>query len=201
LFRPRGRMPSERRWAMDGPSACAVGQEDEPKVPDVSRANKWGRRLLVTLGLSKVTRPGPKGGRNPVEGGALASCVAKPRHHIQSANVRIRCAIRTYDSITPGDYGFPHPDPLPRGRGDKDAGSGNKQEIEREPIRLPFLRHGQWHVANAIPYRLVAAFIPSTNSFRRVSICSGFWWWVSIIFTTAEPEMAPAAPAAMASRT
>lgn len=24
------------------------------------------------------------------------------------ANIRIRCAIRTYDSITPGDYGFPH---------------------------------------------------------------------------------------------
>ena len=30
-----------------GPSARAVGQEGEPKVPDVSRANKWGRRPLV----------------------------------------------------------------------------------------------------------------------------------------------------------
>ncbi len=30
-----------------GPSARAVGQEDEPKVPDVSRANKRGRRPLV----------------------------------------------------------------------------------------------------------------------------------------------------------
>lgn len=109
----------------------------------------------------KVTRPRPKGGRNPVEGRALAfhaakphqganrwfgnparvcrrgtddflrcnalrllhptvfHCVAKPRYHIQSANVRIRFAIRTYDSITPGDYGFPHPDPLPRGEGTK----------------------------------------------------------------------------------
>ncbi len=165
MSRSRGRTPSERRWAMDGPSARAVGQEGEPKVPDVSRANKRGRRLLVTLGLSKVTRPSPKGGRNPVEGGALAfhaakphqganrwfgnparvcrrgtddflrcnalrllhptvfHCVAKPRHHIQSANVRIRCAIRTYDSITPGDYGFPHPSPLPRGEGTKTSGA------------------------------------------------------------------------------
>ncbi len=78
LSRTRGRTPSERRWAMDGPSARAVGQECEPKEPDVSRANKRGRRPLVTLGLSKVTRPRPKGGRNPVEGSALASHAAKP---------------------------------------------------------------------------------------------------------------------------
>ena len=44
------------------------------------RAAWRGRRLLVTLGLSKVTRPSPKGGRNPIEGDALASFVAKPRH-------------------------------------------------------------------------------------------------------------------------
>ncbi len=41
-----------------------------------------GRRLLVLFakesGLSKVTRPSPKGGRNPFEGRALASCMAKP---------------------------------------------------------------------------------------------------------------------------
>ena len=80
-------MPSERRWAMDGPSARAVGQEGEPKEPDVSRENKRGRRPLVTLGLSKVTRPGPKGGRNPIEDGVLASCVAKPRYQINSAIV------------------------------------------------------------------------------------------------------------------
>ncbi len=41
----------------------------------------------MTLGLSKVTRPGPKGGRNPIEDGVLASCVAKPRHYINVANV------------------------------------------------------------------------------------------------------------------
>ena len=42
---------------------------------------------MVTLGLSKVTRPGPKGGRNPIEDGVLASYVAKPRYQINSANV------------------------------------------------------------------------------------------------------------------
>ncbi|MNZ82733.1 hypothetical protein D3C78_1014380 [compost metagenome] len=117
--------------------------------------------LPKRAGLSKVTRPCPKGGRNPIEGRTLVShaakphqgasrwlgdparvcrrgadyflrCnalrllhptvfhyVAKPRHHNQSASVRIRCAIRTYDSMTPGDYGFPHPDPVPRGEGTK----------------------------------------------------------------------------------
>ncbi len=64
-----------------GPSARAVGQAGEPKEPDVSRANKRGKRPLVTLGLSKVTRPSPKGGRNPVEASGLASCTAKPCHH------------------------------------------------------------------------------------------------------------------------
>ncbi|MNZ23646.1 hypothetical protein D3C78_407640 [compost metagenome] len=64
-----------------GTSARAVGQAGKQKAPDVSRANKWGRRPLVTLGLSKVTRPGPKGGRNPVEASSLASCTARPCHH------------------------------------------------------------------------------------------------------------------------
>lgn len=68
-----------------GPPARAVGQAGEPKEPDVSRANKRGRRPLVRFrkraGLSKVTRPGPKGGRNPFEASGLASCTAKPCHH------------------------------------------------------------------------------------------------------------------------
>lgn len=147
-------------------------------------------------------------------------CVAKPRHHIQSANVRIRCAIRTYDSITPGDYGFPHPDPLPRGEGanSRELQAGASEIKRKGAGQAPFDTEMQrwllcvmWTrsrittangiLTHVVPYRLVAAFIPSTNSFRRVSICSGFWWWVSMIFTTAEPEMAPAAPAAIASRT
>ncbi|ANB70138.1 hypothetical protein A6033_17690 [Aeromonas veronii] len=69
-----------------GPSVRAAGQEDEPKVPDVSRANKRGEDLWCDLlkraGLSKVTRPRPKGGRNPVEGSALVAHAAKPRHSI-----------------------------------------------------------------------------------------------------------------------
>lgn len=81
MSRPRDRMSSERCRAMDGPLPRAVGQAGEPKAPDVSRANKWGRRPLVTLGLSKVTRPSPKGGRNPFEASGLASCTAKPCHH------------------------------------------------------------------------------------------------------------------------
>jgi len=42
------------------------------------RANKRGRRLLVTLGLSKVTRQAAQRWRNPVEDGVLVSCAAKP---------------------------------------------------------------------------------------------------------------------------
>ncbi len=48
----------------------------------VGRISGGGRSIgdfsLATQ--KKVTRPRPKGGRNPVEDGVLASCVAKPRH-------------------------------------------------------------------------------------------------------------------------
>ena len=71
-----------------GCAVCCAPSDplDETREP-AKRAVCRGRRPLVTLGLSKVTRPSPKGGRNPVEGRALASCVAKPRHHINVANV------------------------------------------------------------------------------------------------------------------
>ena len=60
-----------QRAVCGGPSD--VG--DEPRA--LAKPADWrGRRPLVTLGLSKVTRPSPKGGRNPVEGPALASCTA-----------------------------------------------------------------------------------------------------------------------------
>lgn len=36
----------------------------------------------MTLGLSKVTRLSPKGGRNPVEGGALVFHAAKPHQGV-----------------------------------------------------------------------------------------------------------------------
>ncbi|MNJ21705.1 hypothetical protein D3C77_160630 [compost metagenome] len=105
LSRPRGRMPSERRWAMGkigkgraqldpiwrentdvrsglwpepwmakdkGPSARAVGQEGELKVPDVSRANKRGRRPLVLFakesGSFQSHSPRPEGRAKPRRG-------------------------------------------------------------------------------------------------------------------------------------
>ncbi|OEC41779.1 hypothetical protein A9G06_17810 [Aeromonas sp. DNP9] len=62
-----------------GCAVCGAPSDplDETREP-AKRAVCRGRRLLVTLGLSKVTRPSPKGGRNPFEGRALASCMAKP---------------------------------------------------------------------------------------------------------------------------
>ena len=90
-----------------GCAVCGGPSDLAPDPRETAQRSDWrGRRPLVTLGLSKVTRPSPKGGRNPIEDGILAShaaqphtvfhCVAKPRHHIQSANVRIRFAIRIY---------------------------------------------------------------------------------------------------------
>ncbi len=192
---------------------CTIpSPQPSPKGRGRVSAVRGGEKTFGDFGSFQSHSPRPEGrakprrGRRPrvLRGKAMPSGIsARSGVRINSAwiaNVRIRCAIRTYDSITPG-YDGSLTLTSPKGRGDKDVGSGNKQEIEREPIRLPFLRNGQWHVTHAAPYLLVAAFIPSTNSFKRVSICSGFWWWVSMIFTTAEPEMAPAAPAAMASRT
>lgn len=105
MSRPRGRMPSEWRWAMGkigkgraqldpiwrentdvrsglwpepwtaqakGPSARAVGQEGEPKEPDVSRANKRGRRPLVLFakesGSCQSHSPQPEGRAKPRRG-------------------------------------------------------------------------------------------------------------------------------------
>ena len=64
-----------------GCAVCGAPSDplDERREP-AKRAVCRGRRLLVTFGLSKVTRPSPKGGRNPVEGKALVSCMAKPCH-------------------------------------------------------------------------------------------------------------------------
>ena len=83
MSRPRGRTPSERRWAMDGPSARAVGQTGEPRGPDAGGRTSGGGLSFGDFSLAtqrKVTRPSPKGGRNPVEDGVLASCMAKPCH-------------------------------------------------------------------------------------------------------------------------
>ena len=113
MSRPRDRMSSERRRGRNAPSARAVGQAGEPKAPDVSRANKWGRRPLVHFlkraGLSKVTRPSPKGGRNPFEASGLASCTARPCHSPITRNGRLRLtANRPYDGNE-----ISHQDPSP----------------------------------------------------------------------------------------
>ena len=60
-----------------GPSARAVGQEGEPKVPDVSRANKWGRRPLVLFakesGSFQSHSPRPEGRAKLRRGRSLVS--------------------------------------------------------------------------------------------------------------------------------
>ncbi len=84
MSRPRDRMSSERRRAMDGPSPRAVGQAGEQKEPDEVGRISGGGLSFGDFSLAtqrKVTRPSPKGGRNLVEASGLASCTAKPCHH------------------------------------------------------------------------------------------------------------------------
>lgn len=67
--------------------------------------------LPKRAGLSKVTRPSPKGGRNPFEASGLASCTAKPcripPQKLQSGRLRLT-ANRPYDGTA-----SPHQDPSP----------------------------------------------------------------------------------------
>lgn len=64
--------------------------------------------FLKRAGLSKVTLPRPKGGRNPFEASSLASCTAKPCHYTTAPaanaiprNGRLRLpANRPYDCTT-----------------------------------------------------------------------------------------------------
>ncbi|AYO64827.1 hypothetical protein E3D14_02130 [Aeromonas salmonicida subsp. salmonicida] len=62
-------MSSERRRAMDGPSARAVGQAGKPKEPDVSRANKRGVAFLLVTFLwprkEKLLAPARRAGETP----------------------------------------------------------------------------------------------------------------------------------------
>ena len=62
-----------------GCAVCGGPSDLAPDPRETAQRSDWrGKRPLVTLGLSKVTRPSPKGGRNPVEGSALVSCMAEP---------------------------------------------------------------------------------------------------------------------------
>ncbi len=68
---PSGMMAQPQ--SAQGCAVCCAPSDplDETREP-AKRAVCRGRRPLVTLGLSKVTRPSPKGGRNTFEGKALA---------------------------------------------------------------------------------------------------------------------------------
>lgn len=82
MAREQGCLKRALAEAMDGEGQSAVcGEPSDPMKGARESAKRTacrGKRPLVTLGLSKVTRPGPKGGRNPVEGKALAFYGAKP---------------------------------------------------------------------------------------------------------------------------
>ena len=79
-----------------GPSARAVGQEDEPKVPDVSRANKRGRRPLVLFvkesGSFQSHSPRPEGRAKPHRGRSprVLRGEATPPHQLRECLITLR---------------------------------------------------------------------------------------------------------------
>ncbi len=84
LAREQGCSKRALAEAMDGVGQSAVcgapsAPLDERREP-AKRAVCRGRRPLVTLGLSKVTRQAAQRRRNIFEGKVLASCMAKPCH-------------------------------------------------------------------------------------------------------------------------
>ena len=95
-----------------GCAVCGGPSDLAPDPRETAQRSDWrGKRPLVTLGLSKVTRPSPKGGRNPFEASGLASCTAKPcripPQKLQSGRLRLT-ANRPYDGTA-----SPHQDPSP----------------------------------------------------------------------------------------
>ena len=139
-------MSSERRRAMDGPSARAVGQAGETKEPDEVGRISGGGLSFGDFSLAtqrKVTRPSPKGGRNPFEASGLASCTARPCHHTTAPaantmprNGRLRLtANRPYDGNE-----MPHKDPSPALPFAREGAKGSPPArcvAERRPIVIP----------------------------------------------------------------
>ncbi len=80
MSRPRGRTPSERRWAMDGPSARAVGQRGEPREPDAGGRTSGGVKTFGDFGSFQSHSPSRAAAAKPVEDGVLVSRMAKPCH-------------------------------------------------------------------------------------------------------------------------
>lgn len=87
-----------------GPSARAVGQEDEPKVPDVSRANKRGRRPLVLFakesGSFQSHSPQPEGRAKPCRGPRprVLRGEAAPSHPIRERPNTLRYSNLRFDN-------------------------------------------------------------------------------------------------------
>ncbi len=89
LAREQGCSKRTLAEAMDGEGQSAVCGDPSDLAPDpreTAQRSDWRGRIplvhfLKRAGLSKVTRPSPKGGRNPFEASGLASCTAKPCHH------------------------------------------------------------------------------------------------------------------------
>ena len=122
-----------------GCAVCGGPSDLAPDPRETAQRSDWrGKRPLVTLGLSKVTRPSPKGGRKPFEASGLASCTAKPcripPQKLQSGRLRLT-ANRPYDDET-----LPHQDPSPAlpfaGEGAK-ASPPARYVAERRPIVIP----------------------------------------------------------------
>jgi hypothetical protein len=92
--------------AVQGCTVCVVPPDllPEPREPDTGGRTSGGVDLWCYLpkraGLSKVTRPAAQRRRNPVEGSALVSCMAKPCQYLVAGQRR---------------YRTPHPNPLPQG--------------------------------------------------------------------------------------
>ncbi len=144
-----------------------------------------GEKRLGDFGSFKVTRPSPKGGRNlsRAKHSRLRGEAAPPYQLRERPNTLCYSNLR-FDNA--GDYGFLT---LTLSQGERGQRRWERQQAgnRKEPIRpLPHSRSMAFGQCRSLS--IGRGLHPSTNSFRRVSICSGFWWWVSMIFTTAEPR-------------
>ena len=78
---PQRTLTDARDGEGQSPSARAVGQRGEPREPDAGGRTSGDGLSFGDFSLAtqrKVTRPSPRGGRTPVEGSALVSCMAEP---------------------------------------------------------------------------------------------------------------------------
>ncbi len=134
--------------AVQGCTVCVVPPDllPEPREPNAGGRTSGGGLSFGDFSLAtqrKVTRPSPKGGRNPVEGSALVSCMAKP---CQSSGLRHRVMMLP----------TPHPGPLPqRGEGIRaKPGRGQRPRVlhgEAMPLRRGVAFARQWRYRTPHP--------------------------------------------------